>query len=57
MKMSYAISTAAACKQQKQQLDLHRFNKLAIYRLMFLSLSNMLCFSFFLPPVTFNLFP
>ena len=37
-------SGKAACNgKQTQQLDLHRFNKLAIYRLMFLSLNIMSC--------------
>lgn len=45
-----------ACNS-KQQLDLHRFNKLAIYRLMFLSLNIMPSLPHKTRPVTFNLFP
>lgn len=55
------LSTAASQQAVKQQLDLHRFNKLAIYRLMFLSLNHVpsltILVSLTKRPVTFNLFP
>lgn len=41
------LDSDSSMQQSKQQLDLHRFNKLAIYRLMFLALDHM-HFSFWL---------